>query len=59
MTDKDYVCEDYGDQKDWVQVRVSAPLTQLEVLSSVMSMINENLMIEDYSDIDLKPATAI
>ena len=54
MTDKDYVCEDYGDQKDWVQVRVSAPLTQLEVLSSVMSMINENLMIEDYSDIDLK-----
>ena len=54
MTDKDYVCEDYGDQKDWVQVRVSAPLAQLEVLSSVMSMINENLMIEDYSDIDLK-----
>lgn len=54
MTDKDYVCEDYGDQKDWVQVRVSAPLAQLDVLSSVMSMINENLMIEDYSDIDLK-----
>ncbi len=54
MTDKDYVCEDYGDEKEWIRLRVSAPLEQLETLSSVMSMISENLMIEDYSDISLE-----
>lgn len=50
--DKDYVCEDYGDIKQWTQVRVSVPLPELDELVAVMSMINNNLMIEDYSDID-------
>ncbi len=51
--DKDYVCEDYGDIKEWTQVRVTVPLTELDDLVAVMSMINNNLMIEDYSDIDV------
>ncbi len=50
--DKDYVCEDYGDVKEWTQIRVTVPLAQLDTLTAVMSMINNNLMIEDYSDID-------
>ncbi len=50
--DKDYVCEDYGDIKEWTQVRVRVPLSELDDLIAVMSMINNNLMIEDYSDID-------
>ena len=40
--------------KDWTQVKVTVPLTQLDTLVAVMSMLNNNLMIEDYSDIDLK-----
>ncbi len=50
--DQDYVCEDYGDIKQWTQVRVTVPLPELDALVAVMSMINNNLMIEDYSDID-------
>ena len=55
--DKDYVCEDYGDIKEWTQVRVSVPLSELDDLVAVMSMINNNLMIEDYSDIDVNLKT--
>ena len=40
--------------KDWTQLKVTVPLTQLDALTAVMSMLNNNLMIEDYSDIDLK-----
>jgi ribosomal protein L11 methyltransferase len=50
--DKDYVCEDYGDVKQWTQVRVTVPVEELNTLCAVMSMINNNLMIEDYSDIE-------
>lgn len=50
--DKDYVCEDYGDIKQWTQVRVTVPVEELNTLCAVMSMINNNLMIEDYSDIE-------
>ncbi len=52
MTDKDYVCEDYGTVKEWTQIRVTVPLNQLDELVALMSMINNNLMIEDFSDID-------
>ena len=52
MTDKDYVCEDYGSVKEWTQLRVTVPLSQLDALVALMSMINNNLMIEDFSDID-------
>ena len=52
--DKDYVCEDWGENTQWTQIRVTVKLEQLDELVAVMSMINSNLMIEDYSDIDLK-----
>ena len=50
--DEDYVCEDYGEVQIWTQVKVTVPLRELDALVAVMSMINNNLMIEDYSDID-------
>ncbi len=50
--DKDYVCEDYGTVREWTQLRVTVPLSELDDLTAVMSMIHNNLMIEDYSDID-------
>ena len=50
--DQDYVCEDYGDVKQWTQVRVTVPLDELDELVAVMNMISNNLMIEDFSDID-------
>ncbi len=40
--------------KDWTQLKVTVPLQQLDQLVAVMSMLNNNLMIEDFSDIDLK-----
>ena len=40
--------------KDWTQLKVTVPLEQLDQLVAVMSMLNNNLMIEDFSDIDLK-----
>ena len=54
MVDKDYVCEDWGETTQWTQIRVTVKLEQLDALVAVMCMINTNLMIEDYSDIDLK-----
>ena len=52
--DKDYVCEDYGTETHWTRIRVTVPLARLDDLTSIMSMISNNLQIEDYSDIDLK-----
>ena len=52
LIDEDYVCEDYGEVQIWTQVKVTVPLRELDSLVAVMSMINNNLMIEDYSDID-------
>ena len=52
LIDEDYVCEDYGEVQIWTQVKVTVPLRELDELVAVMSMINNNLMIEDYSDID-------
>lgn len=54
MTDKDYVCGDFGETTEWSQIRVTVRTEELDSLISVMSMINSNLMIEDLSDIDLK-----
>ena len=54
MTDKDYVCGEYSDVKEWHQVKATVKLPQLDSLTAIMSMLNNNLMIEDYSDIDLK-----
>ena len=40
--------------KDWSQVKVTVALGDLDTLTAIMSMVNNNLMIEDFSDIDLK-----
>ena len=52
--DQDYVCGDYGTVTEWTQVRVTVKLEELDELTAIMSMISNNLQIEDYSDIDLK-----
>ena len=52
--DKDYCCEDRGDVREWTQIKVTVSLKNLDSLIAIMSMVNNNLMIEDYSDIDLK-----
>ena len=52
--DKDYTCQDYGTETNWLQIKATVPLGQLDELVAVMSMINNFLQIEDYSDIDLK-----
>ena len=52
--DKDYCCEDRGEVREWTQIKVTVPLQHLDDLTAIMSMVNNNLMIEDYSDIDLK-----
>ena len=54
MTDKDYVCGDFGEVTEWSQIKVTVKTEELDRLVAVMSMINSNLMIEDFSDIDLK-----
>ncbi len=52
--DKDYLCGDYGTDTQWTQIKVTVPLGKLDALTAVMSMVSNNLQIEDYSDIDLK-----
>lgn len=52
--DKDYVCEDWGNEAEWTQIKVTVKLEKLDELSAVMSMYSNYLQIEDYSDIDLK-----
>lgn len=54
MMDKDYACGDYGVETQWTQIRVTVPLAKLDELTAIMSMVSNNLQIEDYSDIDLK-----
>ena len=57
MIDEEYVCEDYGEIQVWTQIKVTVPLPELDRLVAVMSMINNNLMIEDFSDIDVNLKT--
>ncbi len=52
--DKDYTCEDWGDQAEWTQIKVTVKLELLDDVVAVMNMISNYLQIEDYSDIDLK-----
>ncbi len=52
--DQDYLCGDYGDETVWTQLRVTVKLQDLDELTAIMSMVSNNLQIEDYSDIDLK-----
>ncbi|MBO5883566.1 MAG: 50S ribosomal protein L11 methyltransferase [Clostridia bacterium] len=52
--DKDYVCEDWGSETEWTQLKVTVKLEQLDETVAVMNMVSNYLQIEDYSDIDLK-----
>lgn len=54
MLDKDYVCEDWGAENEWVQIKVTVKLDKLDDVVAVMNMVSNYLQIEDYSDIDLK-----
>lgn len=40
--------------KDWTQVKVTVAIEHRDELIAIMSMLSNNLMIEDFSDIDLK-----
>lgn len=52
--DPDYICGASSDIKEWTQIRVTVGLDSLDTAVAVMSVLDNNLMIEDYSDIDLK-----
>ncbi len=52
--DKDYICGEQSEVRNWTQIKVTVSLKRLDDLASIMSMVNNNLQIEDYSDIDLK-----
>ena len=54
MVDKDYTCEDWGEQSEWTQIKVKVKLERLDEAVAVMNMVSNYLQIEDYSDIDLK-----
>ncbi len=48
------VGSDYGySYSTWTQIRVTVRLEELDRLSAIMSMVDTNIQIEDYSDIDL------
>lgn len=52
--DPDYICGASSDIKEWTQIKVTVELGSLDTAVAVMSVLDNNLMIEDYSDIDLK-----
>lgn len=54
MTDPDYICGEATEIKDWTQIKVTVKLPYLDTAMAVMSVLDNNLMVEDYSDIDLK-----
>lgn len=54
MTDPDYICGEATEIKDWTQIKVTVNLGDLDTAMAVMSVLDNNLMVEDYSDIDLK-----
>lgn len=54
MIDKDYLCGATSETKEWYQIKATVKLEKLDSLTAIMSMISNNLMIEDFSDVDLK-----
>lgn len=40
------------EQKTWIQIKVTCSSSDLDTVTSVMSMVDNGLMIEDYSDVD-------
>lgn len=52
--DADYICGQSSEIKDWTQIKVTVALEHLDTAMAVMSVLDSNLMVEDYSDVDLK-----
>ena len=52
--DKDYLCGDFGEVTEWLQIKVTVKTEELDDLVAIMSAIDSNLLIDDLSDIDLK-----
>ena len=52
--DQDYVCGDFGEVTEWLQIKKTVKIEDLDALVEVMSEFDTNLLIEDLSDIDLK-----
>ena len=52
--DMDYLCGDFGEVTEWLQIKVTVKTERLDELVALMSLIESNLLIEDLSDIDLK-----
>ena len=52
--DKDYLCGDFGEVTEWLQIKVTVKTEELDDLVAIMSAIESNLLIDDLSDIDLK-----
>jgi len=40
------------DNQNWIQIKVKCSVDDLETVSGVMGMVDNGLMIEDYSDVD-------
>ena len=40
------------DSKSWIQIKVTCAASDLDTVSGVMSMVDNGLMIEDFSDVD-------
>ena len=40
------------DNQNWIQIKVTCKVADLDTVTSVMSMVDNGLMIEDYSDVD-------
>ena len=40
--------------KNWTQIKATVKLPYLDIAAAIMSMVETNIQIEDYSDIDLK-----
>ncbi len=48
----DYETIENYDDKSWICIRVSADRVHLDTVSAIMSMVDNALMIEDYSDVE-------
>ncbi|MBR5252759.1 MAG: hypothetical protein IKV39_02660, partial [Clostridia bacterium] len=40
------------ENKSWIQIKVNCASRDIDTVSSVMSMVDNGLMIEDFSDVD-------
>ena len=40
------------EEKNWIRIRVSAACEHLDAITAIMSMIDNALMIEDFSDVE-------